>query len=65
MAGLFEAQVTNLGKYNEGVLAGEPLAFPTSPQAVQALLQDIGVDGIRYEEIFIACYDFGGILPEL
>ena len=65
MAGLFEAQVTNLGKYNEGVLAGEPLTFPTSPQAVQALLKDIGVDGIRYEEIFIACYDFGGVLPEL
>ena len=65
MAALFEAQVTNLGKYNEGVLAGEPLAFPTSPQAVQALLKDIGVDGIRYEEIFIASYDFGGILPEL
>ncbi len=65
MAALFEAHVTNLGKYNEGVLAGEPLSFPASPQAVQALLKDIGVDGIRYEEIFIASYDFGGILPEL
>ena len=65
MAGLFEAHVTNLGKYNEGVLAGEPLSFPASPQAVQALLKEIGVDGIRYEEIFIASYDFGGILPEL
>ncbi len=65
MAGLFEAQVTNLGKYNEGVVAGEPLTFPTSPQAVQALLKEIGVDGIRYEEIFIACYDFGVGLPEL
>ena len=65
MAGLFEAQVTNLGKYNEGVVAGEPLTFPTSPQAVQALLKEIGVDGIRYEEIFIACYDFGSGLPEL
>ena len=54
MAALFEAHVTNLGKYNEGVLAGEPLSFPASPQAVQALLKDIGVDGIRYEEIFIA-----------
>ena len=64
MAALFEAQVTNLGKYNEGVLAGEPLAFPTSPQAVQALLKDIGVDGIRYEEIFIASYELGS-LPEL
>ncbi len=65
MAGLFEAQVTNLGKYNEGVLAGEPLTFPASPQAVQVLLKEIGVDGIRYEEIFITCYDFGGQLPEL
>ena len=65
MAALFEAHVTNLGKYNEGVLAGEPLSFPASPQAVQALLKEIGVDGIRYEEIFIACYNFGGKLPEL
>ena len=60
MAGLFEAHVANLGKYNEGVLAGEPLLFPASPQAVQALLKEIGVDGIRYETIFIASYDFGG-----
>ena len=65
MAALFEAHVANLGKYNEGVLAGEPLSFPASPQAVQALLKEIGVDGIRYETIFIASYDFGGILPEL
>ena len=57
MAALFEAHVTNLGKYNEGVLAGEPLSFPASPQAVQALLKDIGVDGIRYEEFFITSFD--------
>ena len=54
MAALFEAYITNLGKYNEGELVGETLKFPTSPQAVEALLKDIGVDGIRYEEIFIA-----------
>ena len=64
MAALFEAYITNLGKYNEGELVGETLAFPASPQAVQALLKDIGVDGIRYEEIFIASYELGG-LPEL
>ncbi len=57
MAGLFEAHVTNLGKYNEGVLAGEPLSFPASPQAVQTLLKDIGVDSIRYEEFFITSFD--------
>lgn len=28
---LFEAYVTNLGKYNEGELVGEYLKFPTTP----------------------------------
>ena len=46
MASLFEAYITNLGKYNEGELVGETLKFPTSPQEVQALLKHIGVDGI-------------------
>ena len=53
MASLFEAYITNLGKYNEGELVGETLEFPTSPQEVQTLLKHIGVDGIRYEEFFI------------
>ena len=46
MPSLFEAYITNLGKYNEGELVGETLKFPTSPQEVQALLKHIGVDGI-------------------
>lgn len=58
-----EAYVTNLGKYNEGELASEPLKFPTTTEEVQALLKRIGVDNIQYEEIFIA--DYGGDLPEL
>lgn len=53
-----EAYVTNLGKYNEGELASEPLKFPTTTEEVQALLKRIGVDNIQYEEIFIA--DYGG-----
>ena len=57
MASLFEAYITNLGKYNEGELVGKTLTFPTSPQEVQALLKDIGVDGIRYEEFFITSFD--------
>lgn len=57
MAALFEAYITNLGKYNEGELVGETLKFPTSPQEVQALLKHIGVDGIRYEEFFITSFD--------
>ena len=57
MASLFEAYITNLGKYNEGELVGETLEFSTSPQEVQALLKHIGVDGIRYEEFFITSFD--------
>ena len=57
MAALFEAYITNLGKYNEGELVGETLKFPTSPQEVQTLLKHIGVDGIRYEELFITSFD--------
>ncbi len=57
MAALFEAYITNLGKYNEGELVGETLRFPTSPQAMEALLKNIGVDGIRYEEFFITSFD--------
>ena len=57
MASLFEAYITNLGKYNEGELVGETLEFPTSPQEVQALLKHIGVAGIRYEEFFITSFD--------
>jgi len=57
MASLFEAYITNLGKYNEGELVGKTLKFPTTPQEVQALLKDIGVDGIRYEEFFITSFD--------
>lgn len=58
MPALFEAYVTNLGKYNEGELVGEYLKFPTTPEEVQSLLKRIGVDGVRYEEIFIT--DFNG-----
>lgn len=57
MVSLFEAYITNLGKYNEGELVGKTLKFPTTPQEVQALLKDIGVDGIRYEEFFITSFD--------
>lgn len=60
---LIEAYVTNLGKYNEGELASTLLKFPTTKEEVQAALKRIGIDNIRYEEIFIADYD--GELPEL
>ena len=55
--------MTNLGKYNEGQLAYERVAFPTDTETVQAALKKIGIDGIRYEEVFIADYD--GDMPQL
>ena len=54
---MLEAYVTNLGKYNEGYLIGEYLSFPTTTEEVQALLKRIGIDGVRYEEIFITDYE--------
>lgn len=57
MASLFEAYITNLGKYNEGELVGETLKFPTTTEEVQALLKRIGVDRVRYEEFFITSFD--------
>ena len=57
MSSLFEAYITNLGKYNEGRLVGETLKFPATTEEVQALLKRIGVDGVRYEEIFITAFD--------
>ena len=55
---LFEAYVTNAGKYADyGVDAGEILKFPTTTEEVQSLLKRIGVDGVRYQEIFIVSFD--------
>ena len=53
---VFEAYITNLGKYAEGHLVGETLKFPATTE-VQSLLKNIGVDGVRYEEFFITAFD--------
>lgn len=56
---MIEAFVTNLGRYNEEHLDGEPLKLPASTEEVQALLRRIHVDGVRYEEVFITNYESG------
>ena len=49
---VFEAYITNLGKYAEGRLVGETLKFPATTEEVQSLLKNIGVDGVRYAPTF-------------
>lgn len=55
----FTAHIANLGKYNAGVLADTALSFPTTKEQVQAALREIGVDGLRYQEIIILDYSIG------
>ena len=54
---VFEAYITNLGKYAEGQFVGETLKFPATTEEVRSLLKNIGVDGVRYEEFFITAFD--------
>ena len=61
-AGVFDAFITNLGKYNEGDLIGEWVGFPTTPEEMQDVFQRIGIGqkdefGQPYEEWFITDYD--------
>ena len=53
---MITAYITNTGKYAEGKASGDWLRFPTTTEEVQALLSRIGVDGVSYEEYFIAEY---------
>ena len=50
---ILSAYVTNLGKYTEGELIGKWLDFPTTEEKIQEVLQEIGIDGIRYNIVNI------------
>lgn len=65
----FAAFVTNLGKYNEGELMGEWVAFPTTKEKMDAVLEKIGVGIGEYQEYFLSDYDcyingLSGVLGE-
>lgn len=51
-----KAYVTNLGKYNEGVLIGEWVEFPVSEEELEEVFARIGINE-EYEEYFITDYD--------
>lgn len=49
--------LTNLGKYNEGVLDFVWLDLPATEDDIQEAYDAIGIDGERYEETFISDYE--------
>ena len=60
--GIFEAFITNLGKYNEGALIGEWVKFPATSEEIQKAFEKIGIGtndefGNVYEEWFITDYN--------
>ena len=60
--GNFEAFVTNLGKYNEGMLVGEWVKLPTTDEEMQKVFERIGIGkqdefGQPDEEWFITDYE--------
>lgn len=51
---MIELTIGNQGKYAEGILTAATLSLPATTEDVQVALAHIGVDGKRYEEIYIA-----------
>lgn len=54
---LISGYITNLGKYNEGELVGQWIDFPISQDILMEILEDIGIDGERYEEFFFTDWE--------
>ena len=52
---LLEVYVTNLGKYNEGLLVGKWLSLPCTEEELEATFLEIGINEM-YEEYFITDY---------
>lgn len=49
--------LTNLGAYNEGRLEFEWLTLPYDVEDLKTTLENIGIDGVEYEEYFISDYE--------
>ena len=49
--------IANLGKYNEGELVGKWISLPITDEEFKAVLKEIKIDGIRYEEYAIHDYE--------
>ena len=49
--------LTNLGRYNEGVLDGKWVELPITREKYLEILREIHIDGEHYEEMFITDYE--------
>jgi antirestriction protein len=48
--------ITNLGKYNEGVMMGEWITFPIDEEELETVLERIGINE-EYEEVFFTDWE--------
>lgn len=55
----FTAHIANLRLYNIGLTRCTPLSFPTTTEQVQKALREIGVYGVKCQEIIILDYSIG------
>ena len=53
---MLKIYLTNLGKYNEGILQGEWLELPCTSEELDAVKERIGINA-QYEEWFITDYE--------
>ena len=53
---MMKIYLTNLGKYNEGILQGEWVELPVSQEELQEVFKRIGINE-EYEEYFITDYE--------
>ena len=62
---MLKGYITNLGKYNEGMLIGEWISFPTTDYELDEVFERIGINE-EYEEFFFTDWenDFGLRLGE-
>ena len=53
---MLKGYITNLGKYNEGILQGEWITFPIDDEDLEAVLERIGINE-EYEEVFFTDWE--------
>lgn len=58
---IIQAYVTNLGKYNEGEMVGKWINLPIEEKEFKKVLNEIGIDGEKYEEYFFTDYSYSNV----